>query len=177
MNFNEIDYQMASRGDQYMKMIWARWPDVGFEPRYGGDIAFGEYAIANYLAYQDKLRAAQSDIHEIEELTNNQTSYLPTNVTTSYLFARALLNDAMCNFSDGWLAIAVAELGNATRLAEFALKELAVLTPLNSSRTTVQIETAALLALMIFTITINVYWYRKIRQRSSSRTRGEKVRL
>jgi hypothetical protein len=177
VNFNAIDYQMASRGDQYMKMIWSWWPDVGFEPRYGGDIAFGAYTIGNYFVYQDKLTAAQSDIHNIEELTNNQTSYLPANVTTSYLSARTLLNDAMHNFSDGWYSIAVGELGNATRLADDVVKELAVLIPLNNLRTTVQLETVALLALVIFAVAINAYWYRKIRRLSNRGSRREALSL
>ena len=40
VDFNLIDYQMASRGPQFMKMVWSWWPSLGFEPRYGGDIVF-----------------------------------------------------------------------------------------------------------------------------------------
>ena len=150
VTFNAIDYQMAERGDQYMKMIWSWWPDLGFEPRYGGDVAYGYYSIANYMSYADIRATTQSKMAEIERLTNNQTSALPANITNSYVTAHSLLNEAASNFSDGWYALAVAELGNSTRLAEYVLGELAILAPINSLRTTVTIETVALLALVFF---------------------------
>jgi len=171
VNFNAIDYQMASRGDQYMKMIWSWWPDLGFEPRYGGDIASGAYTIANYLVYENELTIAQSDISEIEALTNNSTLGSSANVTTSYLSARVLMGRAMRDFSDGWYVIAAAELGNATRLAEYALNELVVLIPANNLKARVQIETAALLVLVVFAAITNAYWYRKVRRLSSKRNR------
>ena len=114
VTFNAIDYQMAERGDQYMKMIWSWWPDLGFEPRYGGDVAYGYYSIANYMSYADIRATTQSKMVEIERLTNNQTSGLPANITNSYVTAHSLLNEAASNFSDGWYALAVAELGDST---------------------------------------------------------------
>ena len=164
VNFNAIDYQMASQGDRYMKMIWSWWPDLGFEPRYGGDIAFGAFAMGTYLAYPDKLAVARSNIHKIEELTNNQTSYFPANVTSSLSSARNSLNDAMRDFATGWYPIAVAELDNVTSLTRYVLKELSIVIPLDNSKTTVQFLTAVLVVVVIFTVTINVYWYRKIRR-------------
>jgi len=169
VNFNEIDFRMASRGDQYMKMIWSWWPDVGFEPRYGGDIAFGAFAIANYLTYQGEFMITRSDISKIQELTNNQTAYLPLNITASYLSARTLLNDAERDYSDGWYCAAVAKLSNATALADYTLNGLAVLTQMNSLRTTNQIETAIVVVLVIIIVASNTYWYHRLRRLDSTR--------
>lgn len=171
VNFNMIDYQMAGRGDRYMKMIWSWWPDVGFEPRYGGDIAFGEYSIANYLSYGDTLAATQSKMVEIERLTNNQTSRLPGNMTDSYAAARKLLNEATRNFSDGWYALAVADLGNSTHLAEYVLSELAILAPISRLQTTVTVESIVLLTLVFSILVLNAYWRRKLRSVSRNSTR------
>ena len=170
VNFDALDYQMASKGERYMKLIWSWWPSLGFEPRYGGDIAFGAFTMGSYLVYPNRLTAARLDIRKIEEMTNNQTSDLPVEVTASIVSARGLLNDAVRDFSTGWYPIAVAELENATKLADYALKELSVLTPLNNLTTTVRYLSALLLVFVVLTIAISMYSYRRIRR--SLRTRG-----
>ena len=163
VSFNNVDYEMASRGDQYMKMIWSWWPDLGFEPRYGGDIATGAFSMANFLTYNASLPIAQSDIAEIEQLTNNQTSWLPDNVTRSYFSSLTLLQDAQRNFSGGWYSIAVTELSNSTELAEYVLREEAVLAPMNGLRALLNAETVALVALVLVILGLNAYWYRRLR--------------
>ena len=164
VNFDTLDYQMASKGDQYMKMIWSWWPNLGFEPRYGGDIAFGAFTMGSYLTYPNRVTTALLEIRKIEEMTNNQTSNLPANVTTSIASARDLVNDAVRDFSTGWYPIAVAELENATKLADHALRELSFLIPLSNLATTVRFLSAFLLVAVIFTVTISIYSYLRIRR-------------
>ncbi|MBM3897189.1 MAG: hypothetical protein FJ358_01485 [Thaumarchaeota archaeon] len=53
IDFNIELFKTASKGIKYMKMMWSWWPDLGFEPRYGGDVARGYFDMANYLHASD----------------------------------------------------------------------------------------------------------------------------
>ena len=168
VNFNQIDYQMASRGPQYMKMIWSWWPSVGFEPRYGGDIAFGQFSIANYMKYNEDVASTRSLLEELSQLTMN-TQTLPHNLTLSIAADQELLDQAVQNYQDGWYPIATAKLEQASSLA----KNLTIiLAPYVETTTLIQLQeqltysTIIVFALLIGT---NVYWYRRLKRVSSRR--------
>jgi len=154
VDFNLIDYQMASRGPQFMKMVWSWWPALGFEPRYGGDIAFGEFAIGNYLRFDEKFQSLQANLVEIERLTSDQTLGLPKNITTSYQQAKQLASDAEHNFNESWYSAAMAEVGDASALAQETIKELGILVPiLQTNRTALEGMGTVIAALAV----LNVY--------------------
>lgn len=169
VDFNLIDYQMASRGPQFMKMVWSWWPSVGFEPRYGGDIAFGAFAIGNYLAFANKLQSLQTILREIEKLTSNQPLGLPRDLTASYNQAQQLVKEAQRNFSEGWYSTAVAKINEATALAQDDVKQLGILAPfLQTSRIILEGLVVALVVLAV----AGAYLYGKLRRSlSSQRTR------
>jgi hypothetical protein len=155
-----IDYQMASRGPQFMKMVWSWWPSVGFEPRYGGDIAFGAFAIGNYLTFTDKLQSLQTILSEIEKLTSDQPLGLPENITASYNQAKQLVKEAERNFSDGWYSTAVAEINKATALAQDEVKQLNIVAPfLQTSRIILE----GLVVTIVVLAVVDAYLYRKLR--------------
>jgi hypothetical protein len=176
VDFNLIDYQMASRGPQFMKMVWSWWPDLGFEPRYGGDIAFGAFTIGNYLAFDEKFQSLQASLMEIERLTSDQTLGLPKNITTSYQQAKQLASDAERNFNESWYSAAIAEVGDASALANETIKELGILVPiLQTNRTVLEGMGTVIAALAI----ANVYMYHALskrpRQRARQRPRRRRV--
>ena len=162
VDFNLIDYQMAARGPQFMKMVWSWWPDLGFEPRYGGDIAFGAFTIGNYLTFDEKFQTLQANLMEIEQLTSDQTLGLPKNITTSYQQAKQLASDAERNFNESWYSAAMAEVGDASALAQETIKELGILVPiLQTNRTVLEGMGTVIAALAI----VNVYLYYALRKR------------
>jgi protein-S-isoprenylcysteine O-methyltransferase Ste14 len=158
VDFNEIDYEMASRGPTYMKMIWSWWPNVGFEPRYGGDIAFGAFAIDGYLAFNTTIDTATQVLREIDTLTGNSTRALPENASTSYNQAATLTATAAQAFSDGWFAIARAQANDAIRLANIALNYAEAITPF---RLTNQLLIGLIAFVLVALVISNFYWYRR----------------
>jgi hypothetical protein len=177
VDFNLIDYQMASRGPQFMKMIWSWWPDLGFEPRYGGDIAFGAFTIGNYLTFNEKFQSLQTNLIEIQQVTSDQTLGLPKNVTTSYQQAKQLASEAERNFNESWYSAAMAEVNDASALAQKTIRELGILVPiLQTNRITLEGMVTAVVALSI----VDVYLYHALtkrtrRQRARQRSRRRRV--
>lgn len=166
VNFNLIDYQMASRGPVAMKMVWSWWPDIGFEPRYGGDIAFGAFAIGNYLTFVNKIKTVQSILNSIKQMIDEQTLWLPSNVTISYNHARELVVESTRNFDEGWYSVAVAKINEASSVAQETLKDLAFLVPV--LRTAQTILVVALIAVAGLVMSELYVWNRL---RSLSRRR------
>jgi hypothetical protein len=164
---------MASRGPQFMKMVWSWWPNLGFEPRYGGDIAFGAFTIGNYLTFDEKFQSLQANLMEIERLTSDQTLGLPKNITTSYQQAKQLASDAERNFNESWYSAAMAKVGDASALAQETIKELGILVPILQTNRTVLEDMGTVLEGMGTVIAalaiVNVYLYHALSKRSSQR--------
>jgi hypothetical protein len=171
IDFNLIDYEMASRGPTFMKMIWSWWPGLGFEPRYGGDIAIGAFAIANFLAAKDNLVEAQSMLNEIEQETENQTWEQPQNVTHAYDQAVALFTAAKGNFDSGWYSVANSQVEDAISSARTALSDLSIVNPLQKTNWTI-IGLASIL--LITLVASNVYWYQKTTSSKHRRVRSNR---
>ena len=168
VNFNLIDYQTASRGPQYMKMLWSWWPSLGFEPRYGGDIAFGAFAIGNYLRYNETLQSSQSMLNEIGESTRDQTLGVPTNITDSYNRAQQLVREAEDNFAEGWYSTAMSKLAEVSSLTQATIRGLGILVPiLQTNRTNRTILESLIVALIVLAVA-NVYQYYRLRRLSRS---------
>ncbi|HUO43003.1 MAG TPA: hypothetical protein VMU35_08500 [Methylomirabilota bacterium] len=175
VSFNQIDYQMASRGPQYMKMIWSWWPSVGFEPRYGGDVAVGQFTIANYMKYNETIEAAHALIQALSQQVNN-TQTLPYNLTRSVKEAEELLDQATQDYNDGWFPIATAKLEKATDLA---MNLTNIIAPLAEATRRIQGElTITVVVISTLLIASNYYWYRhlkkpkRVRKGRSSRTKA-----
>jgi hypothetical protein len=171
VNFNLIEYQMASRGPESMKMIWSWWPSIGFEPRYGGDMAFGAFAIGSYLAFIDKLQNVQPILSEIERSISDKTLGLPENITASYNQVKELVSEAMRNFSQGWYSVAVAEINEASIHARDIIKELGILVPILQTTRIVVIAAAIVVAGLAIG---EVYLYHRLRH-LSRRERGRQL--
>jgi len=169
VDFNLIDYDMASRGPTFMKMIWSWWPSVGFEPRYGGDIAIGAFAISNFLTFNRSLTNAQNLLNEIEQLTENKTIGQPENITQAYNQAVELINAAEGNFEAGWYSIANSQLANASSQARTALKDLNIVIPLERNNLTLLEGVSIILFALLVS---NVYWYRRTRSLTKRRRVG-----
>lgn len=175
VDFNQIDYQMASRGPQYMKMIWSWWPSIGFEPRYGGDIAFGQFSIANYIEYNEDINSTSSLVQELSQLANT-AQVLPQNLTRSIAEDQELLDQATENYNAGWYPVATAKLEEATSLT----KNLTIiLTPFaeasNSTRLQRQL-TVSIIIVSALLIGTNFYWYRRLKRASRNRMTRSKRR-
>jgi len=165
VDFNLIDYEMASRGPTYMKMVWSWWPTIGFEPRYGGDIAFGAFATDGYLTFNATLRRATQNLAEIDLLTGNNTNLLPKNTTTIYDQARALVAAAAQNFNLGWYSLARAQANDAIELAELALSYTQVAIPSAQNNDALF---GILAVTMVVLVASNLYWYRKLNSRKEN---------
>jgi hypothetical protein len=68
IDFNIELFKMASKGIKYMKMTWSWWPDLGFEPRYGGDVARGYFDMANYLEASDLTQTTAEERSSIKSI-------------------------------------------------------------------------------------------------------------
>jgi len=165
VDFNLIDYQMASRGPTYMKMIWSWWPDLGFEPRYGGDIAFGAYATDGYLSFNATFDNTNQILNEIENLAGSTSAWLPLNVTASRNQARELLTGATESFGSGWYALANAQAREALSHAEAALNYVELMMPITQGNELLIVGVAITLALLILS---NAHWYRKSKPHKAS---------
>ncbi len=172
VDFNMIDYEMASRGPQFMKMVWSWWPNVGFEPRYGGDIAFGAFAIANFLTFKNKLDQTQTFLREVEQLTGNETIWLPRSIAESYNQAQALIKGALGNFNEGWYSIAVAQVSDALNFANDAFRNLRILVPYVQIG---KISVGVIVTLLVLLLVVNIYWHHRF-ERLATRRPGRKRR-
>jgi len=114
---------------------------------------------------------------EIDRLTSDQTLGLPKNITTSYQQAKQLASDAERNFNESWYSAAMAEVVDASALAQETIKELGILVPiLETNRTALEGMGTVIAALAI----INVYLYHALskrprRQRARQRPRRSRV--
>ena len=161
VDFNLIDFEMASRGPTFMKMVWGWWPNVGFEPRYGGDIAFGAFATDGYLTFNDRFFEATQLLQEINRVTGNKTTGLPENVRASYDQALKLITAASQNFNLGWYTIATAQVGEALGNFETVLKMTQLIVPLRQrNEILLGIITVALVVLVL----VNAYWLSKVKR-------------
>lgn len=104
VDFNIINFEMAARGERYMKMIWSWWPDIGFEPRYGGDVAAGFFAMAWYLKGPEDLEMADGALEDLEEAVAN--SYLVKEHAKILESTRMENENAHREFQNGWYSIA-----------------------------------------------------------------------
>jgi len=163
VNFNLIDYQMASQGDTYMKMIWSHWPDLGFEPRYGGDIAFGAFSLAGYQDYCNATEQTQSVLNQINQLVASGMT-MPQNVSISYEQAESLLNGAAQEFQDGWYALAAAKAINASTFANSAWAGLEEFIPVSNSIRVSDMERLALVGAIVILVVSNLYLFRKAKR-------------
>jgi hypothetical protein len=180
VDFNQINFQMASRGPQYMKMIWSWWPSIGFEPRYGGDIAFGEFAIGSYVEYNKRVAAARMLVQEITQWANS-TQGLPENLTLSIAEDQNLLEDAVKNFNDGWFSIASAKLDHASSLAQNLEEALGSFTETSKRIRLEQQLTISLVVVSALLVVTNVYWLKRVKSsggthRVHSRQKRRKTR-
>jgi len=175
VDFNSINYQMASRGDQYMKMIWGWWPDVGFEPRYGGDVAFGAFAIANFLTYKDRLDRTQAILRETEQLKANVGQVDTEKFAAYFKRAQELLREAGGHFDESWYSVAVAKVDDAAMFLDDALKELKAYLPVaelrNKLEKTETVLKGAILILVLLVI-LSVYWHRELSRLSGEHRRS-----
>jgi len=170
VDFNLIDYAMANRGPTYMKMIWSWWPTVGFEPRYGGDIAFGAFGIDGYLRFNATLHNAEQTLSEIDELTGNNTKLLPKNSTAMQDQARTLIATANQNFNLGWYSLALAQADDAVALGRTALTYTQVAPPAAQNNDLLLGVLGVTLSALVVS---NAYWYKKLKHTAARGTRKQ----
>jgi hypothetical protein len=155
-----------------MKMVWSWWPNIGFEPRYGGDIAFGAFAIDGYLTFNTTFRTATEILRQIDRLTGNNTGVLPENATATYSQAKKLITAAAQNFNLGWYAIARAQADDAVEHATTALHYIELIMPLKQTNQILLGIIAVILALIVIS---NLYWHRRL-TRSTGRSHHKQKR-
>jgi hypothetical protein len=159
IDFNVIDYKMASRGPTYMKMLWSWWPNLGFEPRYGGDIAFGAFATDGYMTFNGTFRTTLQILVDINNLTGNNTASLPENVTAMYNEANTYVKAAAESFRLGWYPLAKAQALDAAVRAEAVVNYIQLITPLKQTNQILVMTTALILAALLLS---NLYWQRRL---------------
>jgi len=168
LDFNILDYQMASQGPTYMKMVWSWWPSIGFEPRYGGDIAFGAFATDGYLTFNSTLEKATEILAEVNELTGNSTNELPANATAMYLQARALVASSVQDFNTGWYSLARAQADEAADVAGTVLSYTQVATAAAQNKEILFGILGGILCIVVGLLVVsNLYWYRKFTRKST----------
>ena len=151
-----------------MKMIWSWWPSVGFEPRYGGDIAFGQFSIAGYMEYDERIDATRTLLQEISQ-TASSIQVLPSNLTLSIAEDQELLNQAAQNYNDGWFSIASAKLEQASNLAQSLTVTLDPFTEASNLTRLQQELRFSLVAVSALLIVTNFYWYSRLKKSTRRR--------
>jgi hypothetical protein len=122
VDFNIIDFEMAARGERYMKMIWSWWPDIGFEPRYGGDVAAGFFAMAWYLKGLQDLEMADGALEDLEEAAMN--SYLAKEHEKILEPIRIENENAHREFQNGWYSIGSSASKSSIEKIESAIERI-----------------------------------------------------
>ena len=103
-DFNLINFEMAGRGERYMKMIWSWWPDIGFEPRYGGDVAAGFFTMAWYLKGLEDLEIADEALADLEQAVMNSSL---ADEHMKFLNSIQMKNEnTHREFQEGWYSVA-----------------------------------------------------------------------
>lgn len=176
VDFNLVDYEMASRGPEFMKMIWSWWPSVGFEPRYGGDIAMGAFAIGNYLQFINELQNLQPILVQIEQLTSDETLGLPKNLTASQAQVQELVIEAERNFNASWYSAAVSDLREASALAQATLSELGIVVPILQQNRVARISLEVIAIILVATGSLVVYLLYRLRASSGRQHRRQRKR-
>jgi len=170
VDFNLVNYYMASQGKQCMKMIWSWWPDVGFEPRYGGDVAFGAFAMAYFLDYGNKMGRSQSILDELEQLMRNRAAGqdIAEEIMMSLMQTRELLKEASRHFDDGWYSVATEKIENASKLTQESIRKLKTHISLDEIRTLEQMENVVktTIGILVLFMVLGVYWYRRTSRRA-----------
>ncbi len=169
---------MASQGKQHMKMIWSWWPDVGFEPRYGGDMAFGAFTMAYFLAYKNKMDRLKVILDEFEQLMRHRAAgqNISEDIITSRTQTQELLKEVSRHFDDGWYSVATKKIENASKLAEEFTRKLKTHISLDETRRLEQMETVLKTAfgILVLLMALGVYEYCRTNQLQNSRaTRHE----
>jgi hypothetical protein len=152
-----------------MKMIWSWWPNAGFEPRYGGDVAFGAFAIANFLAYTENISAARSKLALLQQQIQAIAPEAPSSLTLQYIGAKQLLENCTTDFEDAWYSIATAKLRNVERITNSLLTELISLGAIADLKRTNQIATITILSLIVALTGVIAYLSRKRSQPNCTR--------
>lgn len=176
VDFNLVDYEMASRGPEFMKMIWSWWPSVGFEPRYGGDIAMGAFAIGNYLQFINELQNLQPILMQIEQLTSDENIGLPKNLTASQAQVQELVIEAARNFNASWYSEAVSDLREASALAQATLSELGIVVPILQQNRVARISLEVIAIILVATGSLVVYLLYRLRASSGRQHRRQRKR-
>jgi len=167
IDFNAIDYEMASRGPQYMKMIWSWWPNPGFEPRYGADIAFGAFAIANFLSYRENVSRVRSELKLIQHEIHTLSPDTSLNLELRYNIAQELFKNCESDFEDGWYSIATAKLDKVQKIINLLLEQAKPLMTIHELMILNQIA-----AVTIATLVTVLAAYMLRRRHTSRRTTG-----
>jgi hypothetical protein len=162
-----IDYQMVNRGVQYMKMIWSWWPNVGFEPRYGGDIASGAFSIANFLAYRENAPATELTFENTQRIIRTQHLEDSSNVTRTLTDASELLRSSKSEFDDGYYTIAVAKLRSVDKMIKKLNPVLKILQDMRAMRNLIEIMAASIVAIAAIFTTYIVHLKKLIHTRAS----------
>ena len=159
VDFNLVDYQMASRGPMFMKMVWSWWPSLGFEPRYGGDIAAGAFAVDSFLTFTAQSYDEKQILEEVNQSIGTDTSGMPENVTSAYNQAVRLTTMAELNFNLGWYTVAKSQITDALTYAKEVLNDLQPLIPLRQAN---RVLLTLVVVLSFLFVLSNFYWHRKL---------------
>ncbi len=115
VEWNIVDLRMVSRGERYQKMVWSWWPSVGFEPRYGSDVADGLFTISDYY------NASQATVlYERMRSELSSEMLLPTDLQDLLAESSRLRESAITEFKRGWYLPSAVKFRNAIGLLEQA---------------------------------------------------------
>jgi len=107
-----------------MKMIWSWWPDIGFEPRYGGDVAAGFFTMAWYLKGLEDLKIADVALADLEQAVMN--SYL-ADEHMKFLNSIQIENEnTHREFQEGWYSVASSMAKNSVERIESTMERISL---------------------------------------------------
>lgn len=169
VDFNQVNYQMVSRGDKYMKMIWSWWPDVGFEPRYGSDVAQGFFSIAGYHNASETSIAYEKLRNTYERSSAGKR--LPREIEVLVSEAAAARRNATTEFTKGWYAHSIVYGRKAASLMDEALRLLKGYAPFEETVNQITFIRNLVVGLVLATVILvylNIRLGRRIQEHKNS---------
>lgn len=126
IDFNLELFRMASRGVKYMKMTWSWWPDLGFEPRYGGDVARGYFDMANYLKVQESMANLNSERSTIKDAISQASRFRSEFRNSLHLLQQAdsQYGQAIADMQQGRWELSAEKFNSAKTIADAAFRSM-----------------------------------------------------
>lgn len=132
VDFDKEALKAAAKGEQSRRLLWAWWPSLGFEPRYGGDVALGLFTFGFYDLIKSRIDATEKEVMSLTFTVSaiNNLTKSETQLAAKLSRAQSLLDEAhsLMQFSQMGLAYRrIIEAGELSLMVKEGARSKAIL--------------------------------------------------